>query len=706
MPREQKVRVLFIGEDRLTAQIKTLERRLRPLEGALTRPFRKARKAANLFWGVLKSMVAFRVVSSAMSGIERGVAAVTEEYISFDSAVSQAAAKFPGRVQRGTAAFEGLEEAARKVGASTQYTSAEAAEGLKFLAMAGFEAEAAMAALPVIVDLATASGEDFARVSDIATDALGAFSLTSKDAATQAENLTRISDVFSATVNSANVTLENMYNSMRDGAPIMTSAGQSVETFSALVGVMGNAGIKGSKAGTTLKNAFLRLQAPPKAAANMLAKYNINVADSQGNMRDFVDILADMENAFAGTTKVQRNAAMSVIFGRYAVAGMTKVFDQGSGAIKEYRSKLEAAGGTTKDVAGDIRQSLENRLKILKSSLIEAGFRVIDAFKKKFPNALDAAIEAIRNFDVSRIIKWLETTVELVKSAWRFWKEWGSSIKATIKTFLAFKAAFKIAGAFATAVDGVMRFRDALKTATLAQAALSAAAWLNPWFLIAAAILLVIGGLALLIYKWDDVQSWWVKGLKDMLKGTSEWVNTLAKLNGTLVQTFSDQWTEFKNHFIDIWNSIKQVFSGTMRFAVRTMQQIPFLSGLVEGVDADKIGVGQSAYEKKNKYAALAAGLHTNKQMKDLAKWQLDTFHGYGDSKRRAVTGLDTKSRVPEAAERGVGPLRGGGESVFDHNIYMEFSGLPEGTIENRVKTQTSPGSHIGKIDVRRAGKN
>lgn len=703
MPKTQVVKTIFIGDDRLTAQVQQLGRKMGTLGHALTRPFRKGIKAANLFKSVLKSMVVFRVVSGAMSGLERSISSVTEEYISFDSAVTQAAAKFPEQIQRGTSAFNKLGEAARQIGATTKYTATEAAQGLKFLAMAGFSAEGAIAALPVVTDLATASGEDFARVSDIATDALGAFGLASSDAAKQADNLRHVSDVFSYTVNSANVTLENMYNSMRDGGPVMTSAGQSIETFGALVATMGNAGIKGSKAGTTLKNAFLRLQAPPKQAAKALAKYGIEVADKQGNMRDFLDILADMEKAFKGVNGVQRNAALSAIFGRYAVAGMSKIFTEGASTVRKFRDQLDQASGTTKETASEIEKSLENKLLKLKSSLLEVGFRVIEAFQERFPDALDTAIEAVRNFDVQPIIRGLEATIGFIKKAHKFLVEWKDEIIHAIEVYFAFKAALAVYRTVDAAVAAIIKFKTTTESATLAQMALNAAMLINPWALVAVGILVVVAALIYMYKNWDKIQTNWVKGLENMTNYNNRYVEHLADINAWVAKDFEGSWVDFKNVFIEIWNSIKQAFTSTMRYMAVTMKKMPILGSLFEGVDEGKIGVDQTAYAKRSKYTGLAARLQTKKQYADIGESLLKNLHGKGEPIRAAMK--HDSAVIPGAAERGWGAPS---DEALNHNLFMQIGGLPEQAVVNDVKTERRSGGHIGAltVDVKRSGRN
>jgi TP901 family phage tail tape measure protein len=441
------VTTAFIGEDRMSLMVKKLQPQLRTLGRTAERAFKRSSAAASQFKAVLGGMLISQGITTALYGTFTAVRAVGEEFVNFDQALTAAGAKFPEKIGRGTEAFSLLKKAAQDVGATTEFTAAQAAEGLDFMAMAGFSAEGAIASLPKVVNLATAANIDLQRASDIATDALGSFALASKDAGTQAQNLQRINDVFAQTVTSANVTLEHMFESMKDGGPVITQTGQSLESFAALVGAMGNAGIKGSKAGTTLKNALLRLAAPPAAAAGALEKLNIKVADSSGNMRDILDILEDFKNATNGMGNAQRSAALDAIFGKRAIAGVSAILQTGIPDIRKFREELEGAAGASNRMAGMMRDSLLNKLKVLKSSLIDLGFRVLEAFQDKFPGALDKAIEAVRKFDVKPIVEGIKSFVGFIKTAWQVFKFLEPAIWATVGAMMAYRTALYLTAA-------------------------------------------------------------------------------------------------------------------------------------------------------------------------------------------------------------------------------------------------------------------
>lgn len=436
--------------------------------------FAAATKGSSLFKSVLGANLMSKAITTATSAMTRGMRTVISEFVSFDDAIGQAAAKMPGQIGRGTDAFKELETAARTVGASTKYTATEAAEGLNFLAMAGFDAAQSMAALPAVTSLATATGMDLARATDIASDALGAFNLMTKDASGLELNLARINDVFAKTTNTANVDMENMFETMKNGGPVMTAAGQSIETFAALTGKLGSAGLKGSDAGTVLKNMMLQLQGPSAGASKALKTLGVEVADSDGNMRDIIDILGDYTAATKGMGEVQRNATTDLIFGKRAVAGVSILMAEGSDSLREYRDSLEKAGGTAADMAKEIEKSMGNKLKSLQSAAIELGFQLLEAFAGDGKEGIDNLIKAVREFDMKPIIAGAKDLLAAFKWLFGFLRDHTGTIKSVGAAFIVIKTALATMS-FVNAITGFGKMTAAANAAATASKGAAAA---------------------------------------------------------------------------------------------------------------------------------------------------------------------------------------------------------------------------------------
>lgn len=512
------VSTVFDVKDRVSASLKKIGAGTDKFGTKSGKAFDKANRKALSFKTTLGAILSARILARGTALMAQGIRSVTGELISFDDAITKAGAKFPVTAKRGTKAFKELEKEARRVGATTKFSATEAAQGLDFLAMAGFDQAQAMKALAPVTDLAVVADADLSRATDIASDALGSFNLMTKDSVKLTENLTRINDVFAKTVTSANTDIENLFEAMKDGGPVMTAAGSDIETFAALSGKMADAAIKGSKAGTTLKNMFLNLQAPVPKAAKLIKKLGLELVGEDGKLRDIVDILGDFNKKTAKMGKAQKSAAVNTIFGKRAIAGVSVLLAEGADSLREYRQTLIDSGGSAKDMADTIGKSLGNRLKALKSSALEVGFKFFDVFKEKIPGAIDTAIEAVREFDVKPVIKSVKDFAFEVKNVWQLLKDLRPIIETAALLWISYTVALKAVIAIRSVV-AFWKLTAALKAAGGAQSFLNAAMLANPIGLVA----LAVGGLAtagfLLFKQWDNIKVLWNLLVSDMKDG-------------------------------------------------------------------------------------------------------------------------------------------------------------------------------------------
>jgi TP901 family phage tail tape measure protein len=353
-------------------------------------------KQSKLFSGGLTKMIAY---AGGIALVTNAVRKVVSGFINFDQAITSASAKFKGlnlASEEGQKTFEELKKTARAVGAETEFSAAQAAGGLDFLAMAGFNATQSMSLLPEVVDLATVASTDLARATDIASDSLGAFGMMTDDSTQLAANFARVNDVMAKTITTSNTSMEDLFEAIKKGAPTFTSTSQSIETFNTLIGVMANSGVKGSEAGTQLRNMMLRLANPTNEAAGLLNKLNITTRDSQGDFRDAIDILADFEVATKDMGTAERAAALETIFGARAITGINILLAEGSDKLRAYRGEIDDSAGSAKEMAEIMRGSLANQLKALGSAALELGFAFIDAFSKQGSEGIKTITEAVR----------------------------------------------------------------------------------------------------------------------------------------------------------------------------------------------------------------------------------------------------------------------------------------------------------------------
>lgn len=281
-----------------------------------------------------------------------GVAAGFEDQMAKVGAVSRASSE----------EMAALEATARELGATTQFTAVQVGEAEQYLAMAGFSAKENIAALPGVLNLAAATATDLGRAADISSDILSAFGL-------KAEQMTRVADVLALTCATANTNMELLGDTMKYVAPVTRMAGLSLEETAAMAGLLGNVGIKGSQAGTTLKAMLNKMAAPTKEAQALFQKLGVTVKDSAGNLRSPVKVLGEMAASLKNMGTAEQIAAMKMIVGEEAIAGFSELIEkEGIGAIAEYARQLEAGGGSAAEMAARMNDTLAGSVRSMGSA--------------------------------------------------------------------------------------------------------------------------------------------------------------------------------------------------------------------------------------------------------------------------------------------------------------------------------------------------
>jgi len=406
------VSTIFKSKDEQSKNFKRMGKNAKLFGKKTKTAFKESSKAATKFGTIAKGILAAGAVQKALGGVSAGLSSVTTDFLNFDNAVLSAAAKFKGldlSAQSGIDTLEALKKTARDVGATTEFNAAQAAEGLDFLALAGFNAEQAMKLLPGVTNLATVAQIDLATATDIASDSLGAFGLMTEDTEQLGKNFTRVQDVMAKTIATSNTSLEDLFETVKAGAAAFTTAGQDMETFNALTAVMANSGLKGSKAGLVLKNMMNRLAKPSAKAAEMMEELNFRVDDGKGGFADATVIIDRFNEATKNLTEIQKVQATAQIFGSEIQTGMTLLFKEGGEQIRSYRQTLLDAAGAAEKMAEIMRSSLLNRLKSLGSAATEVGFQLFSAFDKQGAGAIDKLTQVIRTIDLTPFIEKIKT---------------------------------------------------------------------------------------------------------------------------------------------------------------------------------------------------------------------------------------------------------------------------------------------------------
>ena len=340
------------------------------------------RRMGNLALGMAPVALAAGVLLGSF-GACVGVAAGFEDQMAKVGAVSRASSE----------EMAALEATARELGATTQFTAVQVGQAEQYLAMAGFSAKENIAALPGVLNLAAATATDLGRAADISSDILSAFGL-------QAEQMTRVADVLALTCATANTNMELLGDTMKYVAPVARMAGLSLEETAAMAGLLGNVGIKGSQAGTTLKAMLNKMAAPTKEAQELFQKLGVTVKDSAGNLRSPVAVLGEMAAGLKNLGTAEQIAAMKTIVGEEAIAGFSELIrKEGIGAIADYARQLEAGGGSAAEMAARMNDTLAGSLRGLGSAWESVQITVGKLFIPAVRGAVDGMTGFLRLLD-------------------------------------------------------------------------------------------------------------------------------------------------------------------------------------------------------------------------------------------------------------------------------------------------------------------
>lgn len=314
----------------------------------------KMENLGNSIAGVGKTIMP---ISTAVGGL--GIAAV-KTAADFDSAMSQVAA-----VSGATGDdLQSLRDKAREMGEKTKFSASEAAQAMNYMAMAGWKSKDMISGIDGIMNLAAASGEDLATTSDIVTDALTAFGLSAADSG-------HFADILAAASSNANTNVSMMGETFKYCAPIAGALGFSAEDTAEAIGLMANAGIKSSQAGTALRTIMNNLAGEVKISGQAIGDVTIATTNADGSMRSLSDILADCRVAFGGLTESEKAQAAESLVGKNAMSGFLALMNAAPADIEKLSGAIDNCDGTAEKMAATMQDNLMGQLTILKSQLEE-----------------------------------------------------------------------------------------------------------------------------------------------------------------------------------------------------------------------------------------------------------------------------------------------------------------------------------------------
>jgi TP901 family phage tail tape measure protein len=388
--KEFPVKWRFGVIDNLSAPLRKMKESFKPITDA-------AKKAQSEFTVLQKSSEGLRKSLSKVGKSTQNVGkamtlGITAPVTAFGASVIKASLGFETSMNKVAALtratgkpLEDMRNMAKDLGATTQFSASEAADAMAFLGMAGFKTNEILQATPGLLDLAAASGTDLAKSADIASNILGAFGL-------KATEMGRVADVLALTTASSNVTMEMLSESMKNAAPVAKQFGLSIEDTASAVGLLGNIGIQGSDAGTSLKNMMLQLAAPSSNVKKIFKALGVEATDSNGKMKGLSEIFQQLGPALSKLPQSKQLAVLNEVFGKRAISGAGEMLTQamaigedGKNAITKFTESLQNSNGAARQMAETMMKGGPGAVKNFASAfeglqLAIADSGIMDAF--------------------------------------------------------------------------------------------------------------------------------------------------------------------------------------------------------------------------------------------------------------------------------------------------------------------------------------
>lgn len=481
-------------------------------------------------------------VSSAVVGL---AAVSIKTSADFDSAMSQVAA-VSGAIGED---FDALREKAREMGAKTKFSASEAADAMNYMAMAGWKTEDMLSGIEGIMNLAAASGEDLATTSDIVTDALTAFGLSAQDSG-------HFADLLAAASSNANTNVSMMGETFKYCAPIAGALGYTAEDTAEAIGLMANAGIKSSQAGTSLRTIMTRLQGELELSGEALGDVTIQTANADGSMREFSDIIADCRGAFSKMTESEKAAAAETLVGKNAMSGFLALMNAAPGDIEKLESaistcsdEVDGYSGAAEKMAAVMQDNLNGQITILKSQLQELAISFGDALMpavRKVVTAVQGFVDKLNGMNESQRNTILRIGM-LVAALGPFLVILGTCIS---KVGIAMQGFVKLAGTLGKLKVAVGNAHGVLGKIGAVLGGVSA-----PVLAVVAVIAVLV---AAFLHLWRTNE-----GFRDAVVGT--W-NKIKSTISTFVEGIKQRLSALGFSFSDVANIIRTIWNGLCQF--------------------------------------------------------------------------------------------------------------------------------------------
>ena len=557
-------------------QYDALQREILETEQDLKRLEEQANQSATAMQKIAATGEKLKTVGDNISGVGEKLMPVTAGVVALGTAAVKTASDFDSAMSKVAAVsgatgdeLEALRDKAREMGSKTKFSASEAAEAMNYMAMAGWKTSDMLSGIEGVMNLAAASGEDLATTSDIVTDALTAFGLTASDSA-------HFADVLAAASSNANTNVSMMGETFKYAAPIAGSLGFSVEDTAEAIGLMANAGIKSTQAGTSLRTIMTNLSGEVKICGSAIGEVTVATTNADGSMRNLSDILADCRTAFGGLSESEKAAAAEILVGKNAMSGFLALMNAAPADIDKLSNAIAKCDGTSQSMADTMQDNLAGQLTVLKSQLEELAI----SFGELLVPIIRSVVSAIQGF-VDKLNGMDEGTRKFILTI--------AAVVAALGPVLIVIG--KVISAVGTIMTVVPKIAGVIKTVKTAFAALNAVMLANPIVLVIAAIAALV---AAFIYLWNNCEGFrqfWIdlwNGIKDAAVAAWEGIKSF----------FQSAWEAISTTALTIWNGLKDFFSGLWE-GIQSVFTAAWsaISGVMTSIWSTITSVWQSIYD-------------------------------------------------------------------------------------------------------------
>ena len=598
--------------------------------------------------------------------------------------------------------LERLRDKALEMGSSTKFSATEAADAMNYMAMAGWKTEDMLGGIEGIMHLAAASGEDLATTSDIVTDALTAFGLSASDSG-------HFADILAVASSNANTNVGMMGETFKYVAPLAGALGYSADDTALAIGLMANAGVKASQAGTALRSIFTRLSTDAGASSKSLGalgtltqELGVEFYNADGSTREFVDVLMDARGAWQGLSEEQQVNYATTIAGQEAMSGWLAMMNAAPGDVEKLTSAIENADGAAADMAGMMTNNLSGDLTIFRSALEGLQISISDKLSPSLRDAtqfatglVTAANDFIQSGGVEKAIQWFKDLSPVIATA--------------TNAFIAFKAGMAIQGA----VQGLQNAKVAISllsleigNANLVQAAL------NGTMTIGETVVALLTGKMSLAALAQGAMTKAQAALNAVLSANP--IGIVITLIGLLIGAFVTLYTtneDFRNKVNEVWNTVKTTISGVVNAIVGffTMTVPNGIRGLITAFENMWRSITTTVGNIKTTIInGISVAVDWIKSLPSQAlNWGKDMISGFVDGiKSKASSMVDAVKNVGKGIRSNLhfsrpdeGPLR-------DYETWMPdfMKGLASGIRSNTWRVEDALGSLTSQMQMEMIG--